>query len=594
MIWNLQRTYRPLTWFAATLLLMGVLATTALAERPPAARLLPERTVALLSVTDAPDMSERFMNTAMGRMSQDPQLQPLVGQLYGSVLEATAEMKDRIGLSLPELLAIPQGELTLAVVTPEDRPPALVALLDAGNQLSNARKLLARGTDELDRSEATRSEETVAGTKFTIYDGVGPQRRKAIYFEKDATIVIGSDLDVLKQLLAVWNGEKAATLSDNQSFGAIMNRCRGAKDEKPQVIWYADPVGIMRGIGQQQTSVRMAVTVLPVLGLDGLSAIGGSLILDTEQFDSVMHAHVLLESPRSGVIKMIALESGDVTPESWVPADVASYTTLHWNVEKTYTTLATVYDSFRGEGALASAMERRILGPTGIDFEKEILQSLEGRMTMITRIERPITVRSQGMLLGLKLEDADAVEKALKKVAESSNGALARETYAGKAYYQVRAPQLEELPEDQRPPMPCFGVLDDYLLAANQLSLYKQVVTTAADGSKSLADELDFKLVAGKIKRQSGGNAPAMISFERPEESMRFLYELATGEQAREGLRGQAENNPFLKSVETALQEHPLPPFAVLRRYLAPGGAMVVDDETGIHYTAFSLRRKPD
>jgi len=36
-----------------------------------------------------------------------------------------------------------------------------------------------------------------------------------------------------------------------------------------------------------------------------------------------------------------------------------------------------------------------------------------------------------------------------------------------------------------------------------------------------------------------------------------------------------------------------LPPFAVTRQYLAPGGAMVVD-ETGIHYTAFSLRRKAE
>jgi hypothetical protein len=35
-----------------------------------------------------------------------------------------------------------------------------------------------------------------------------------------------------------------------------------------------------------------------------------------------------------------------------------------------------------------------------------------------------------------------------------------------------------------------------------------------------------------------------------------------------------------------------LPPFEVLQRYLAPGGTVVVDDETGLHYTDFSLRRK--
>ena len=75
---------------------------------------------------------------------------------------------------------------------------------------------------------------------------------------------------------------------------------------------------------------------------------------------------------------------------------------------------------------------------------------------------------------------------------------------------------------------------------------------------------------------------------------MRFLYGLATGERTRQALGKRAKNNRFLKSLDSALKENPLPPFAVLQRYLAPGGALVVDDETGIHYTAFSLRRKLD
>ncbi len=83
-----------------------------------------------------------------------------------------------------------------------------------------------------------------------------------------------------------------------------------------------------------------------------------------------------------------------------------------------------------------------------------------------------------------------------------------------------------------------------------------------------------------------------MISFNRPEEGMRMLYGLVASEQTREGLRRGGENNQFLKSLGKSLDDNPLPPFAVLRQYLAPGGAMVVDDETGIHYMAFSLNRK--
>jgi len=576
---------------ASLLLLTGGFTPAAFADHPPAPRLLPRSTLALISIADAPNLAERFMNTSTGRMSRDPQLKPLIDQLYGSLIEATTELKDRVGLSLPELLAIPQGEISVALVAPEDAEPALVILLDTGDQFSNAQKLIERFTAEVDRRGNPKREETIKGTKLIVYDRVGPQRRKAAYFVKDNTVVVASDPNVLKQLLAVWNGEKAETLSENPHFVDVMRRCRGSKGEPSQVIWYADPIGIVHAVGQQNAGARVALAVLPVLGVDGLSAVGGSMVFDAAQFDSVMQAHVSLDSPRTGVLKMIAFESGDVTPEPWVPSDVAAYMTLHWNVERTFTTFSSFYDSFRGEGALGRALEQRILGPTGIDFEKEIIRSLEGRITLITWIERPITLQSSRTLVGFKLKEPAVVKKALEKIFELERTPLARETHAGKQYYQVRIPRVQELPPEQRPPLPCFGVLNDYLLVSNGPGLYQEAVTTAA-GSKSLADELDFKLIASKIRRQCGDRNPAMISFERPEESFRFLYELATDQRNRERLQTQAENNRFFKSLDTALKDNPLPPFEVLRRYMAPSGSMVIDDELGIHYTAFGMRRK--
>jgi len=589
--------YRWLARLSAPLLATVIYTTSVLAERPAAPRLLPEQTVVFFSVADAPDMAERFMNTALGRMSRDEQMKPLVRSVYGSVSEALADLRERTGLSIEQILAVAQGELALAVVVGDEGPPAVVVLIDAGDQLSNARKLIERGTARLDESQATASEKTIAGTKLSIYDGVGPRRRKLIFFEKDSTIVFGSDFEVLKGLLSMWNGGKGDTLAENPNFAAVMQRCRGAKGESPQLTWYVDPIGMMRGIGRQNVGVRMGVAMLPALGLDGLSAVGGSAILDAGAFDSILQAHLLLESPRSGVLKMIALKSGPVKPEPWVPATAASYTTFHWEVETTYSTLATVYDSFRGDGALAKAMERRIMGPTGIDFEREIIKSLEGRVSMVSWVERPVTIRSQASLMGLKLSDTDAVKKALEKFVKK-RGEWKRQTHAGKTYYQLEIPQLgDNLPQGPRDSRqgprisPCFGILDDYLLLANRASLYRQALVTAA-GAKSLAEELDFKLVASKIRRQTGSRKPAMISFNRPEEGMRMLYDLATSRRTQDRLKRRAEESRFFKSLDAALKEHPLPPFAVLRQYLAPGGAMVVDDETGIHYTAFSLRRK--
>ena len=143
-----------------------------------------------------------------------------------------------------------------------------------------------------------------------------------------------------------------------------------------------------------------------------------------------------------------------------------------------------------------------------------------------------LAVELQRLFLGKLLEVA--LLAALFKIEQAP---LTRETFTGKNYYQVRIPQMEELPPDQRPPLPCFGVLDDCLLVSNSTKLYQQAVTTLAEDSKTLADELDFKLIASKIRRPSGGMAPAMISFNRPEEGMRWLYEIATSQSTRDQIR---------------------------------------------------------
>ena len=51
-------------------------------------------------------------------------------------------------------------------------------------------------------------------------------------------------LTLIKEILAAWSGEKNKTLADNYNFGAIMNRCKGTKDERPQILWFVDPINI--------------------------------------------------------------------------------------------------------------------------------------------------------------------------------------------------------------------------------------------------------------------------------------------------------------------------------------------------------------
>jgi hypothetical protein len=565
------------------------------ADRPAAPRLLPKTTVAYVSIPDLPAATQRFMQTSTGRMSQDPQLKPLLKEVYASAAQLVGTLKDRIGLSLSEILAIPQGQITVALVAPDEAEPALVAILDTGDQLSRAQGLLETATDAANRAGVEKTKETSHETTIVIFDGVGRRGDSRLaYFEKDGTIVAATNVDVLKQILAAWNGEKGSTLADNRKFTSIMSRC-GDSSQEPQLVWFADPIDLIRAVGRDNAGARVAVAMLPSLGLDGISAAGGAMRMDVDEFDGMSHAHLLLEHPRDGVLEAIAFTPGDTTPERWVPAEMVNYMTLRLDLEKAYKTLEKLFDSFQGDGALAASIETRLDLPLGIDVRKDVLSGLTGRITYVNWIERPITIQSSAILIALELKKDAQVDKALEKLQTKFSNFLVEKSYGGNDYYKISPPRVSERIAEARPGqmvpnLPCLGIVDRSFIFTDHESLFQRVVVCSKESTDKLADNVDYKLITSKIARQGKGATPVMVAFSRPEEAMRFMYDLANGDRTRQFLGRQGENNPFFKSLNSALESHPLPPFAVLEQYLAPSGTFILDDETGLHYISFSLR----
>lgn len=562
------------------------------AEHPPTTQLLPKNTVAYLSVPDTRQLAERMKKTSLGRMMQDPQMAPLVKDLYGSAATALSRMEEEVGLTLDDVLTMPQGELTLAVIAPEEGPVAVVAFFDAGDRMPQLQKLLDRAQEEIENRDTEKSEETVDGTTITIYQDPDRENRRMAYFQKEGSLVLSTQVEVIKDVLANWKGrEKGDTLGANQQFTAIMSRCRGSsKDERPQFMWFIDPVKLAETALSNNAQAQIALAVFPVLGLDGLKGIGGSVTMATEQYDSVTHMHLLLDNPRAGVVELIALKAGDTTPENWVPADVSNYTTVNWDVTKSYDKAASLVDSFFGEGTVRSRVQRAI-EDTGLDFEEDVLTALEGRFTYTSWIEPPATPQSAASLMGIKLKDAEKFDKTLDKLVENYSDFVTEKLIATHKCYLVTPPQLDDAQRERRR-QPCFCRFGDYLLVADRPSFLERAILTAGGANERLAGSVEYKLIASKIRRQPGGGTAGMVSFDRPEEGLRWLYGMATSDQTQQRLSEQAEENEFFQSLKGALDKNPLPAFAVLKQYLAPGGAMLTDDDSGIHYMNFTLRRE--
>lgn len=586
-------------------------------ERPTAPKLFPSDTLAYLRVDDVSELKASFAKTSIGKLGNDEQLKPILSEFYGGLVQNAKEIQESLGLNLDELLSIPTGEMAIALlpsigssanvnvergdsnatVSASLNSPAVALLLDAGDEISSVELLLERIEERA--PNLVRTEKTIDRLTLYRYSNPNRQREQAAYFIDQGVMVACSDAGYLEQLAEVWLGNAGdrETLADNGTFTTIMSRCVGTEGERPQVAFYVDPLAIVRKLAPKTTAVQMGLAVLPALGIDGIKGVGGSLIFAPADFDSINHFHVELSSPRRSILGLIRPKSGPTSPEAWVPDSVASYSTINWDLISTLKGIEQLFNQFRGPDALEEQVFAEVNQRLELDIRKDILENLDGRITLLQGIVRPLTVNSGSNVYAIKFKNADFMKsKVLPRVKELIGQRIEiQQANFGKLQVDYIEPGRRNGRDTNAPirtPEICFTMYEDYLIIADSKYMMQQVAGALNGTSAPLRDALEFQLISDRISSQLQEKDCSAISYARPEESLQVFYELARDPANVERLRGFAEGNGFFKALLTALEKHKLPPFAVISKYLAPSGGFLVDDETGIHYTTFGLRRE--
>jgi hypothetical protein len=602
------------------LLLAGVSPT--LAAELSAGDQLPETTVAYLKIQNTRELVERSRQTALGLAFQDPQVRPLIEHLWSSVVPTLKEFEEKMGMTLDEVVAAAPGQLVLALVGVPSSKPAVVVMFRP-ERPDELEKTLARGEGRLTELGFAASADTIEGAEariLTIDDG---PVQEVIQLRLQDWRMITTDRQVAGALVLLWRGQTLPSLSGHNAFRAIMARC-SPEGSSSQIDWYVDPIGVFRAFTRDSFVTSTGMAFLSAIGADGLQGIGGRITLADEEYDLITRSHILLEPPRDGALQLLALRQGSSEPEAWVPSDAAQYVTWQWDLQQAFSTLKELVDSLRGDGALAEMVKRRLSEPLGVDFQQDVLPLLAGRISQVVRFEQPASMTSQSMAVGMELTDRDRFAEQWTRIVAKHADSIEQTSFAGIDVYQWKrslqpdgpadeqtegqqdkpAPNAPDEREDagrrrrqqqRRQPWqqakPVAALVGNYLVVADRMSLLQHIVMTYDDAQPRLKDELDYKLVMSKLKRHST-TTPGMFRFERPEEGLRMMYQLLQTEDLRRQIHEQRERHPFFKAVDEMLTENRLPDFAVLAQYLAPGGSMLVNEESGFYHVGFGLRRQ--
>ena len=139
-----------------------------------------------------------------------------------------------------------------------------------------------------------------------------------------------------------------------------------------------------------------------------------------------------------------------------------------------------------------------------------------------------------------------------------------------------------------------FMVMGDYFFFADRPGILEKVLETE-DFRASLSKSKGFDEATDIALGLRGGDKAGLFTFFDAEWVYRHRYALVTTSDNLQRISDRFGDNEFFQGVVRTLREYPLPPFESLKRYVSQTGASIIsDEESGLHYTSFLLKRKAD
>ncbi len=607
---------------------------------PPASRLLPTDTMAYLRIRNTSELKVDFSRSTLGLMLNDPAMRPFVSDTYQTISQIAQEFAARFGLTLDDMLAIPQGQIAIALVPsapPEQRKNdkkedetdeeiarrmqqqrrdqnsfAGVFLLETGennNASDSMRKILAQATSDLEKNNAVKSEQKIGVHTVTSWQfarGGGPVFE---WFDRDGVFVIGIGRRAATDVLERWHESDAPenrkvaaersdsaadtltieNLSSNPDFGAVMTRSIGAEAETPQVTFFANPFAIAQNIIRRSSSSFFILPIVEELGIEKIRGIGGSVFRGGDIVEGIVHLHIVIDPPRDGFFGVVRPEPVEATPPRWVPADSTSYLTANWDIVTTAENLTKIVNSFGGEGTFERFAEDRVKARLDVSLKDEFFPNLTGRYVGVRRYQSPAAWNSVARVDALQVRDVAQARAMLDKIRTKLPATdMQPETIGDVQVYFARPGR--ELPDTMRRVERSVMLLDDYLVLSDSREIVQQVIQTRAGSKPSMMDDPDYALMLSELGAKLAGEQPFFLSFNRDADSYRVLYEMAASPKLADAFGGRRENSPVARQFSDLLRRNKLPKFDELRKYFNVSGSFAYDEPGGLHFGMMTLR----
>jgi hypothetical protein len=544
----------------------------------PSEQLLPASTKGWFSVPDAAALQSAVDRSQFGQLLNDPDLKPWVADIKKQVVELLNKNNVRLGFEFADLEPIRSGEVSIgAVHLPEPADYAIVLLVNVKGSEEEAQALLTKIGERLTEREAKKTEKKihdVVVNQWTFPARRGyPKQKFSFNAIADDWLIITDQESVCREIIrriVLPVADDPDVLAADQTFKTIQDRVKESADKQPaHVQWYVEPWGyvkIAKMIADEQNVIRTPTNdyarIYQDEGFDAIKAVGGWFSVAVDEYELVHQTFVYAPAATEGPNKYLRAaaildfsnpDENQMQPLDWMPNELASLTSVNWDLNKVFSNVGTLIESMMGSPGSYQNMIEGFESEMKLDLSvKELVASFGRRINIITDVQMPIDERSERVLITVEVKKnaeqiADTIEKFIGEAefeAITHNGhriIVVDLTKAAKADLLEIDDALggsdalggidNQQEEEQKGLKPIFEkrvicVALGHVLISNNVDYMKTLLDRAEENpGEQLRLASDFQRIQHALN-ELDSRAPSFSSFGRVGKSVRVNYEM--------------------------------------------------------------------
>ena len=613
--------------FAAVVLLAGV--TVVRAAIPPAENLLPADTLAFFTVPDYAAFRATAKQAPLTLLWNDPAMKAFHDQFMAKWNETyVAPLEKDLGLKVEDFLALPQGQLTLAVTVNgsnghDNVPPGILVLLDARGKSDLLKTNLAVLTKKWTDAGRKLRTEKIHGLAFTVVpvdegdfaglfskhktanadaDKDKPAKAKEIYFTQFESLLIAGNIPaVVETAAARLTGGNVPVIADDATFAG--DKLAQFRDAPTCYGWFNGVRFVNLIIGgdtanpdENPTTLLPKLSAAKVVGALGLGGLKSASFAVRQQPDGLgVTLHLTAPATtRAGLVKILALSPKDASVPAFVPANVMKFSRFRLDGRQTWDDLQKLVAGISPQAlvGLNSVIETANVVARGKDPGFDLRTALFGNLgDDIIIYGKPPTGDSLAKLVDapalylVAVSNPDQVINAVKSlvtIASPQEGAPAPRDFLGHKIYSLAKAGGQTADGKAVPPTYTYlSASGGYLAVSADAALLEEFLRSADGKLKPLAETPGLAELAAHV----GGTGGGLFTYEDQREAMRVTFKF---------LKAAAERGATLQMLPPTYKDWMdfmlLPDFDLVSKYFYRSVVGGRADADGLTLKIFTAR----